>query len=93
MSKSITQLNQVSQEKFVNVLGTVFEHTPQIAHKAWNYRPFLDATQVHQRMYELPSAVIALKPLLTVVNTIIFDSLRRCTDGTSRHDQKSSLPL
>ncbi len=90
MSKSITQLNPMSREEFVNVLGTVFEHTPQIAQKAWNYRPFVDATQLHQKMYELSSAVMAFKPLLTVVDTIIFDSLRRFTDGPSRHDWKPS---
>lgn len=55
MSKSITQLNQMSQEEFVNVLGTVFEHTPQIAQKAWNYRPFVDATQLHQKMVNVVS--------------------------------------
>ncbi|PSB30231.1 2-oxo-4-hydroxy-4-carboxy-5-ureidoimidazoline decarboxylase [Chlorogloea sp. CCALA 695] len=57
MFKSITQLNQMSQEEFVNVLGTVFEHTPQIAQKAWNYRPFVDATQLHQKMVDVVSVM------------------------------------
>jgi 2-oxo-4-hydroxy-4-carboxy-5-ureidoimidazoline decarboxylase len=55
MSQSITQLNQISQEEFVNVLGTVFEHTPQIAQKAWHYRPFVNVTQLHEKMVDVVS--------------------------------------
>ncbi len=49
MSKAIARLNQGSQEEFVEVLGTLFEHTPEIAQKAWNYRPFADAATLHQK--------------------------------------------
>jgi 2-oxo-4-hydroxy-4-carboxy-5-ureidoimidazoline decarboxylase len=34
MFKFITDLNQMSQEEYVSVLGTMFEHTPEIAQKA-----------------------------------------------------------
>ena len=53
MSDAIARLNQRSQEEFVNVLGTLFEHTPEIAQKAWNYRPFVDAIQLHQKMVDV----------------------------------------
>lgn len=55
MSKSITQLNQMTQEEFVGVLGTLFEHTPQIAQKAWNYRPFVDIAALYQKMVDIVS--------------------------------------
>ena len=55
MSKAIARLNQGSQEEFVEVLGTLFEHTPEIARKAWNYRPFADAATLHQKMVEVVS--------------------------------------
>ncbi len=55
MSKSIAQLNQMSQEEFVQVLGTLFEHTPEIAQKAGNYRPFVDVTALHQKMVDIVS--------------------------------------
>ncbi len=55
MSKSITQLNLMSQEEFVSILGTVFEHTPEIAQKAGNYRPFVDATALYQKMVDIVS--------------------------------------
>lgn len=53
MSKAIAQLNQMRQEEFVSVFGTLFEHTPEIAQKAWNYRPFKDAIQLHQKMIDV----------------------------------------
>lgn len=53
MSKTIDRLNLMSQEEFVNILGSMFEHTPEIAQKAWNYRPFGDAIALHQKMVEV----------------------------------------
>ena len=55
MSDAIAQLNLVDREQFVEVLGTLFEHTPEIARKVWNYRPFADAATLHQKMVEVVS--------------------------------------
>ncbi|WP_009633140.1 2-oxo-4-hydroxy-4-carboxy-5-ureidoimidazoline decarboxylase [Synechocystis sp. PCC 7509] len=55
MSKSITDLNQMSQEEFVSVLGTLFEHTPEIAQKAWSDRPFADIAALYQKMVDIVS--------------------------------------
>ena len=40
MSYSIAELNQMSQDEFVAVLGAIFEETPVIAYQAWKKRPF-----------------------------------------------------
>lgn len=53
MANLIAQLNQASQQEFVEVVGMLFEHTPEIAQKAWNYRPFVDAIDLHQKMVEV----------------------------------------
>jgi 2-oxo-4-hydroxy-4-carboxy-5-ureidoimidazoline decarboxylase len=50
---SIADLNQMSQEQFVEVLGTVFEETPTIARQAWEKRPFSNASNLHQTMLEI----------------------------------------
>jgi 2-oxo-4-hydroxy-4-carboxy-5-ureidoimidazoline decarboxylase len=47
---TVHELNQMSQEAFVAVLGAVFEDTPAIAQKAWYQRPFADINQLHQSM-------------------------------------------
>jgi 2-oxo-4-hydroxy-4-carboxy-5-ureidoimidazoline decarboxylase len=47
---TVNELNQMSQDAFVAVLGAVFEKTPEIAQKAWFQRPFTDIAQLHQSM-------------------------------------------
>lgn len=53
MSYSLTQLNQMSQDEFIAVLGSVFEHTPSIAEKTWFERPFSDLSELHQAMVKV----------------------------------------
>lgn len=50
MTYSLADLNQMSQSDFVAALGAVFEETPAIAHTAWDYRPFGDLNNLHQKM-------------------------------------------
>jgi 2-oxo-4-hydroxy-4-carboxy-5-ureidoimidazoline decarboxylase len=57
MSYSIAQLNQMSQEEFVETLGAVFEDTPVIAQQAWNQRPFANVTDLHQKMVQVVQAM------------------------------------
>ena len=57
MPYSLSELNQMSQETFVQVLGAVFEDTPAIAQKAWHKRPFADVAQLHQSMVDVVKAL------------------------------------
>jgi 2-oxo-4-hydroxy-4-carboxy-5-ureidoimidazoline decarboxylase len=65
MPYTIAQLNQMAQDAFVAVLGTVFEATPAIAQQAWEQRPFTDRTDLHRTMVTIlqamsPDAQLAL---------------------------------
>lgn len=53
----IAELNQMSQEAFVEALGGVFEETPVIAQHTWNQRPFADFTQLYQCMVNVVKAM------------------------------------
>ncbi len=44
---AIATLNQMSQAEFTEALGSIFEHTPEIAAQAWQERPFDDLTKLH----------------------------------------------
>lgn len=57
MSYSLSELNQMSQEKFVSGLGAVYEHTPAIAQAAWHKHPFSDLTSLHQAMVNIVNAM------------------------------------
>jgi 2-oxo-4-hydroxy-4-carboxy-5-ureidoimidazoline decarboxylase len=49
-------LNQMSQSEFTEAIGSIFEHTPEIAAEAWRSQPFADVQSLHQVM-----AAIVLK--------------------------------
>lgn len=55
-SYTISMLNQMSQSEFTEAIGSIFEHTPEIAAEAWRSRPFTDMQNLHQIM-----AAIVLK--------------------------------
>ena len=55
-SYTIAMLNQMSQSEFTEAIGSIFEHTPEIAAEAWRSRPFADIQNLHQVM-----AAIVLK--------------------------------
>ncbi|MGG6294156.1 2-oxo-4-hydroxy-4-carboxy-5-ureidoimidazoline decarboxylase [Leptolyngbya sp. AN02str] len=57
MSYSIQDINQMSQDKFVETLGNVFEETPAIAHKAWEARPYHDVAHLHEHMMQVVYAM------------------------------------
>lgn len=54
---TIEQLNHMSQQEWVAVLGAVFEDTPMIAEQAWQLRPFVDREVLHQQMVNLVQAM------------------------------------
>jgi 2-oxo-4-hydroxy-4-carboxy-5-ureidoimidazoline decarboxylase len=57
MSYTITELNEMSHEAFVEALGEVFEHTPEIAARTWYQRPFADVSELHQKMKNIVNAM------------------------------------
>jgi len=57
MSYALSDLNQMSQDEFVNALGAIFEDTPAIAREAWQHRPFKDVQQLHQHMVAVVQAM------------------------------------
>ncbi len=50
MSHSLSQINELSREEFVRVVGPVFEHSPWIAERAAAARPFASVAALHTAM-------------------------------------------
>jgi 2-oxo-4-hydroxy-4-carboxy-5-ureidoimidazoline decarboxylase len=44
---TLAQLNSLSRDEFVRVVGPVFEHSPWIAEATWARRPFASVEAVH----------------------------------------------
>ena len=49
---SLTSLNQLDRDQFVESLGGIFEHSPWVADMVYDSRPFESKTQLHQIMLE-----------------------------------------
>jgi OHCU decarboxylase len=47
---TIEQLNALSKEQFAGELGPTYEHSPWIAERAWNSRPFLSLEDLARKM-------------------------------------------
>lgn len=50
---TITQLSQLSQTEFVASLDGIFEHSPWVAERTWEKRPFADVESLHHAMCEV----------------------------------------
>lgn len=49
---TLAQLNSLSQDEFVRIVGPVFEHSPWIAEGAWAKRPFAGVEELHRALCE-----------------------------------------
>lgn len=47
---TIDELNSLSRERFLAAVGWVFEHSPWVAERAWQKRPFADLDRLHAAM-------------------------------------------
>ena len=47
---TIDKINALSREQFVAAVGWVFEHSPWVAERGWEKRPFADVKQLHATM-------------------------------------------
>lgn len=47
---TIAQVNQLDRNEFVDAMGWVFEHSPWVAARAWDARPFVDGAALHAAM-------------------------------------------
>ncbi|MBD2182024.1 2-oxo-4-hydroxy-4-carboxy-5-ureidoimidazoline decarboxylase [Planktothrix sp. FACHB-1355] len=50
MRYQIAEINQLSQQDFIEVLGGIFEDSPWVAEKVYRKRPFADLSSLHQAM-------------------------------------------
>jgi OHCU decarboxylase len=50
MRLSIEDVNQLAQEEFIETVGWVFEHSPWVAERVWQHRPFASGADLSERM-------------------------------------------
>jgi 2-oxo-4-hydroxy-4-carboxy-5-ureidoimidazoline decarboxylase len=50
---TLAEVNALPLEAFVSQLGGVFEHSPWVAQRVWNRRPFVSLDALHQAMMQV----------------------------------------
>src|SRR5579863_692059 len=50
MPLSIRQINGFDRSEFTEAVGWVFEHSPWVAERAWNHRPFTSCDHLREQM-------------------------------------------
>lgn len=50
---TLDELNALDRDAFTRALGGAFEHSPWIAHGAWQRRPFADLDALHRAMLQV----------------------------------------
>jgi len=51
--ESLSKLNHSSREGFVNLTGSVFEHSPWVVEFVWPQRPFASLDHLHSKLCEV----------------------------------------
>jgi len=49
---SIEEINEMNRQEFIEKIGWVFEHSPWIANKTWDYHPFPSLQVLYQLMVQ-----------------------------------------
>lgn len=57
MGYSLSTINEMSQDEFAEVLGSIFERSPHLARQAWHQRPFSDISELFQAMASIQQAL------------------------------------
>lgn len=50
---TLADINALDREEFVRVVGPVFEHSPWIAERAWEARPFASRDALHEALVDV----------------------------------------
>jgi OHCU decarboxylase len=63
---SLEALNAMDRETFVSALGWIFEHSPWVAERAWELRPFSSFELLHRAMKQMVAAAAAGEQLALI---------------------------
>ncbi len=63
---TLQQLNSLSRDEFVRVVGPVFEHSPWIAEATWTNRPFADVASLHRALCQTVAGAGEAKQLALI---------------------------
>ena len=66
MSYALSQINELPRAEFVRLIGPVFEHSPWIAERAADARPFASVAALHEALCAVVRAASAAEQLALI---------------------------
>src|SRR5438045_9676372 len=85
MKASLQQLNASDRDAFVAVCGRFFEHSPWIAERTWERRPFSSREELHQAMCQTMRGASRDEQVKLIVSHPDLVG-RAARDGTLTHE-------
>jgi 2-oxo-4-hydroxy-4-carboxy-5-ureidoimidazoline decarboxylase len=89
---TIDEVNQMTEEVFVETFGTVFEHSPWVAQRSYGKKPFADLTALHSAMCQtLQQASREEQLALIVAHPDLGDRLGKLTAASQQEQVAAGL--
>jgi 2-oxo-4-hydroxy-4-carboxy-5-ureidoimidazoline decarboxylase len=92
---SLPELNRMDRSSFIGRIGWVYEHSPWVAEKAWEHRPFANLDALHSAMDAVVRAAPEEKRLALIqAHPDLAGRLARVgqlTDASSREQAQAGL--
>jgi 2-oxo-4-hydroxy-4-carboxy-5-ureidoimidazoline decarboxylase len=92
---SLAELNRMDRSAFVSSIGWVYEHSPWVAEKAWEHRPFADLDALYSAMDAVVEAAPEEKRLALIQAHPDLAGrqakLGQLTDASSREQAQAGL--
>lgn len=88
---TISQLNALGVNDFVDHLGGVFEHSSWVARRAWKHRPFASLDDLHKRMTSEVEAASTAEKLTLLRSHPDLGARARMSEQSSKEQSSAKL--
>ncbi len=88
---TISQLNALGVNDFVDHLGGVFEHSSWVARRAWKHRPFASLDDLHKRMTSEVEAASTAEKLTLLRAHPDLGARARMSEQSSKEQSSAKL--
>jgi 2-oxo-4-hydroxy-4-carboxy-5-ureidoimidazoline decarboxylase len=88
---TVAQLNALDREQFVDRIGWVFEHSPWVAERAWDARPFGNVDELHRAMTDVVDHASAAEQLALLRAHPDLGARARMSDASTAEQSGAGL--
>ena len=84
---NLTAINQLSRSVFIDLLGSIFEHSPWVAEQVYEKRPFQTVIELQKTMFDIVQAS-SIEQRLTLIRHHPQLAGKEADEGTLTMDSK-----